>query len=206
MKLDLGCGKNKLGPDWTGVDSIAFPGVDVVVNLAQRIHGGGCLTNVGGRECNCDANRRDRSPPFAKWPWPDDSIDEVRCSHFVEHLEVDERIHFVNELWRVLKPEASAAITTPYGFSERAFGDLTHKWPPVHMFWFLYLDANWRAVNAPHNAFYTCNFYVESWPVLRPELQIRSQEYQQAAYQEQINAALDINARFVKKPMPKLTT
>jgi len=36
LKLDLGCGKNKKGPEWTGVDAIKFDGVDVVCNLAEE--------------------------------------------------------------------------------------------------------------------------------------------------------------------------
>jgi len=38
-----------------------------------------------------------------KWPFDDDSIDEIHCSHFIEHLTAPERIHFVNEAYRVMK-------------------------------------------------------------------------------------------------------
>jgi predicted SAM-dependent methyltransferase len=78
LKLDLGCGKNKINAEFTGVDCIDFPGVDVVANLAEKKKG-----------------------KFILWPWADNSVDEVHCSHFVEHLEPDERIHFANELYRV---------------------------------------------------------------------------------------------------------
>src|ERR1700751_2644070 len=57
------------------------------------------------------------------WPWKNNSVDEVYCSHFIEHLEVPERIHFVNELYRVLKPGATALIITPHWCSHRAYGD-----------------------------------------------------------------------------------
>ncbi len=216
MKLDLGCGKNKVGPDWTGVDAIAFPGVDTVMNLVQRAHDVWCRSipnttaPMGGvmmmpgppRPCDCTAYARDAVPRFTSWPWADDSVDEVHCSHFVEHLDADERIHFVNELWRVLKSTGSARIVTPYGFNDRAFGDLTHKWPPVHVFWHMYLNADWRASQAPHNDRYTCNFSIESGYILRPELQARHVEYQTAAVQEDINAATDATAVFRKLPMP----
>ena len=33
IKLDLGCGKNKKGADWIGVDVIDFEGVDLVMNV-----------------------------------------------------------------------------------------------------------------------------------------------------------------------------
>ena len=45
------------------------------------------------------------------WPWADASVEEVNCSHFVEHLTAPERIHFVNELYRVLVPEGKACIS-----------------------------------------------------------------------------------------------
>ena len=113
------------------------------------------------------------------WPWKDNSVDEVWCSHFVEHLTLSERIHFANELFRVLKPGAKATIITPHFSSNRAYGDMTHQWPPVAEMWFYYLNSAWREVNAPHNDEYTCNF--DGAPVfgysVRPDLQGKNQEY-----------------------------
>lgn len=137
LKLDLGCGKNKQ-PGFIGVDEKPFVGVDKVVNLAERTP-----ETVSG---------------FVSWPWADNSVSEVHCSHFVEHLDAGKRVWFANELYRVLKPGGRATIITPHWNSPRAFGDLTHAWPPVSEWWFLYLSADWRKVNAPHNDGYTCDF------------------------------------------------
>jgi hypothetical protein len=104
LKLDIGCGTNKKGPDWTGIDAINFPGVDVVLNLTESTGSGS----------------------FKPWPWADNSVDEVNCSHFLEHLERDQRIFFVNELYRVMKNGAKAAVITPHWSSARFGGDLTH--------------------------------------------------------------------------------
>jgi predicted SAM-dependent methyltransferase len=92
LKLDLGCGKNKK-PGFLGVDCRKFEGVDVVADLSK-----------------------------GTWPWKDGSVDEVHCSHFIEHLTAAERIHFVNELHRVLKPGAPAHVIVPHWNSHRAFG------------------------------------------------------------------------------------
>ena len=93
MKLDLGCGpKKKTG--FIGVDRLAMPGVDTIVDL--------------------------RVTP---WPWPDNSIDQVHCAHFVEHLTGEERIAFFNELDRVMKPGATAKIITPDWSNANAYGD-----------------------------------------------------------------------------------
>lgn len=176
LKLDLGCGPGKkMG--FIGVDSLQFPGVDVVMDLRQP------------------------------WPWPDNSVEEVHSSHFVEHLwntdERPERVHFVNELWRVLKPGGKATIITPHWASCRAYGDFTHGYPAVAEFWFYYLKPEWRAINAPHNDIkwnpkgYKCNFDVTAGYSLHPEVAARNQEYQQYAMQWLKEAALDMISTLV---------
>lgn len=186
LKLDLGCGKNKAGPDWTGVDSRKLEGVDRVLNL--------CETHLPSGEPSIFGR-------FKRWPWGDNSVDEIRASHFVEHLKPDERIHFVNELFRILKPGATAQIIVPHWSSCRAYGDLTHKWPPVSEFWFNYLNKAWRESQAPHNDGYTCDF--ELPPVLalsvNPAFSDRNQEYQQWAANHLREGATDLMAT-IRKP------
>lgn len=46
-----------------------------------------------------------------RWPWEDSSVDEVVAMDVFEHLP--SRIHTMNELWRVLKPGASAKVEVP---------------------------------------------------------------------------------------------
>jgi SAM-dependent methyltransferase len=143
-----------------------------------------------GQEVVCDL--RDA------WKWEDESVDEVNCSHFIEHLTASERIHFVNELWRVLKPGAKATITTPHWASNRAYGDLTHQWPPVSEMWFYYLSRDWRAANAPHNDFYECDFSVTWGYAVNPALTARNADYQQHALAFWKEAAHDMVATLVK--------
>ena len=45
------------------------------------------------------------------WPWPDSSVEEVRAHDVFEHLP--DRIHTMNELWRVLKHGGIATIEVP---------------------------------------------------------------------------------------------
>lgn len=169
LKLDLGCGPNP-AEGFTGVDCRAFDG---------KVHIVGDL----------------RKP----WPWADSSVEEARSSHFVEHLEPAERIHFANELWRVLAPDAKCLIVVPHWASCRAYGDLTHKWPPVSEFWFFYLNKAWREANAPHNDAYTCNFDFTAGYSMHPNLVVRPQDYQQFALENYKEAAQDIMATLVAK-------
>ncbi len=152
-----------------GVDSRQFPGVDVIHDLTTP------------------------------WPWKDETVDEVHCSHFVEHLTGQQRIHFANELHRVLKKGGKAVIIVPHWCSTRAYGDVTHQWPPVSEFWFYYLNADWRKENAPHNDGYTCDFSSTWGYSLHPELQVRAQEHVQYALTHFKEAAQDLMATLVKR-------
>lgn len=183
MKLDLGCGSRKQD-GFTGVDAIAFEGVDIVADL-----------------------RKDWS--FAE----DNSVDEAYCSHFVEHLTGLERVHFCNELYRVLKPGAKATLIAPHWSSCRAYGDFTHQWPPISEFWFYYLSKEWRlgdpakniAPNAPHTDItynpqgYNCDF-VATWGYsIHNAIQSRNQEAQQFAVNFYKEAVQDIIATLTKR-------
>jgi hypothetical protein len=169
LKLDLGCGKNKR-EGFTGVDAIAFDTVDVQLDIGT-------------------------SP----WPWGDNTVEEAHCSHFVEHLTASQRIHFVNELHRVLIPRGRASVITPHWASNRAYGDLTHQWPPVSEMWFFYLDKTWRATNAPHNTFYTCDFECTWGYGMRPDLIVRNAEFQQWAMANFKEAVQDMHCTMVAR-------
>ena len=134
-----------------------------------------------------------------KFPWKDNSVEEIHCSHFLEHLTGVERVQFMNEVYRVLIPDGKITLITPHWNSCRAYGDYTHQWPPVSEFWFYYLSKDWRAVNAPHNDLYECNFE-SSWGYsMHQAIVSRNQEYQQNALQWYKEAAQDICATLIKK-------
>lgn len=175
MKLDIGCGKNKKA-GFIGVDQYPMEGVDMVMNVAAD-----------------------------PWPWEDGSVEEVHCSHFLEHLTGKERVKFMNELCRVMKQGAKATIITPHWASNRAYGDFTHQWPPVsEMLWY-YLDADWRKTQAPHNDAqwnpdgYTCNFSATWGYGLHPQIATRHAESQQFAMTFYKEAVQDMHCTLVKK-------
>lgn len=157
-----------------GVDAIAFTGVDYVCDLTKP------------------------------WPFDDGSVEEVHCSHTLEHFDGLERVHFANELYRVLIPGGTASVITPHWASNRAYGDPTHKWPPVAEMWFYYLSRVWREGNAPHtdathfDKGFNCDF-VATWGYnLHPELSLRNQEYQQHAVGFFKEAVQDLIATLTK--------
>lgn len=155
----------------------------------------GCGKNV--REGFTGVDIKDFGQPIKAdltktWPWKDGSVDEVWCSHMIEHFTPEERIHFVNELYRVLKPGATCQLIAPHWASCRAYGDMTHKWPPLSEFWFYYLSKEWRAKEAPHETRYECDFACQWGYSLHPSLVSRNQEYQTNAVTWWKDAAQDI--------------
>lgn len=135
-----------------------------------------------------------------KWPFDDNSVEEAHCSHFIEHLDSNERVHFVNELFRVLVPNGKCQIIAPHWSSYRAYGDLTHKWPPVSEFWFYYLKREWRNKEAPHaNEQYACDFDV-SWSFrIHDQLVNRNTEQQIFAMTFYKEAMQDVIATMIKR-------
>jgi SAM-dependent methyltransferase len=174
--LNLGCGKTKL-EGYIGVDIRKFDGTDSV-------------------EVVCDLGKD-------RWPFDDDSVEEAVCSHTLEHIPSKERIWFFNQLYRVLRKGGKCVITTPHWASTRAYGDVTHQWPPVCEFFYYYLSKEWRKDNAPHEDGppdgYQCDFEATWGYSMHPALAVRNQEYQQFALGNYKEAAMDMQAAVTKR-------
>lgn len=177
LKLDLACGKNKK-EGFIGVDQFQLPGVDVIHDLKTT------------------------------WPWPDNSVEEANVSHFIEHLtnfdDKWERIHFFNELWRVMKPGAKCAVVIPHWCSNRYYGDPTHKEPFSEM-GFYYLNKEWRLSQVPQldvsvwKDGYSCDFDFTCVYTINPALASRNQETQTFFLTWYKEAALDLFATLSAK-------
>lgn len=59
-----------------------------------------------------------------RFPFPDSSVDIVRAYDLIEHLS--DRIHTMNEIWRICKPDALVDIRVPSTDGRGAFQDPTH--------------------------------------------------------------------------------
>ena len=159
---------------FTGVDQYAMDGVDCVFDLRQT------------------------------WPVESDSVEEVFCSHFVEHLTGKERVVFYNELCRVMKTGAKATIITPHWASNRAYGDFTHQWPPVSEMSFSYLSKEWRKARAPHTDVgwnaegYSCDFQATLGYRLDPAITDKTQEFQRFAAGNYKDVITDMHCVLVK--------
>ena len=138
------------------------------------------------------------------FPWKDNTVDEIVASHFVEHIPQDKRWPFFAECWRILKPDAVMRIVVPSWKSERAYGDMTHAWPPVTTMALFYLNKAWRENNKLTYGAYDikCNFDHQSGPTgVSPEFAQKAHEVQIFACQHYLEAYPDAWCTLTKRPL-----
>jgi len=169
---------SKVKDGFLGVDIIRFPGVEYVCDVRKGL------------------------------PFENDSVDEIWCQNFLEHLtNLDgkfERVALFNEFYRVLKPGAKATVIIPHWSASRFYGDPTHC-EPFSEFGFYYLSQAWRDAEAPatdakHVPWgYRCNFEATWGYALHPALAARHSEHQQYATTWFKEACQEIHATLIKR-------
>jgi SAM-dependent methyltransferase len=187
LKLSLACGDRK-PKGFKGVDIVKTSSTDYIQDLLQ-------------------------------FPWSqfkDNSVDEIECSHYVEHIPHgngfdDPFFQFFDEIYRILKPaefdpanpniptKGFAVISGPYYSSVRAWWDPTHQ-RSLSEQTFLYLNKQWRIDNKLDHYPVSCDFDFSYGYVLAPDWQTRNQEVQAFAVQHYINVVSDIQVQLVKRP------
>ncbi len=186
IKLSLACG-DRVPEGFLGVDIAPGPNVAYVQDLLS-------------------------------FPWSqfaDNSVDEIECTCFVEHIPHGDSQHdpffeFFDELYRILRPaefdpanpniplRGFAQISCPYYSSSRAWWDPTHH-RAISEQSFLYLNKQWRIDNKLDHYPVSCDFDFSYGYVLDPEWQNRSQEAQAFAIKHYINVVTDIQVQLVKR-------
>ena len=117
LNLNLGCGRTPMA-GWVNLDLAPGPGIDVVADL--------------------DACRR------TPLPFADDSVSQMRMMHVLEHI--GDTLGLMQELHRIAEPGALLAIRSPYGSSDDAYEDPTHRQRLfVNSFHYFAQPTYWRA-------------------------------------------------------------
>jgi hypothetical protein len=179
--IDLACGDNKYSDSlgkWIGVDIVKTDSVDIVHDLM--------------------------SFPY---PFESNSVDELNCSHFVEHIPQpckcfnggsDPWADFFNECFRIMKVGARMRITAPYYSSIRATQDYTHR-RSISEASFMYLNKGWRDQNKLDHYEIKCDFdFSYSYAVNYP-WSTRSEEARNFAIQHYQNVVSDIFVTLTKR-------
>jgi SAM-dependent methyltransferase len=166
LKVDLACGQSKQ-EGFVGVDIVKLPGVDIVHNLEVY-----------------------------PWPFEDNSVDEVFCSHYVEHTPC--LMKFMNELHRIMKIGAKCTVLAPYYTSMRCWQDPTHL-RAISEASFLYYNKQWRVENKLDHYPITCDFDFSYGYVISQEWATRNEEARLFAIKHYWNVVSDIQVTLVKK-------
>jgi ubiquinone/menaquinone biosynthesis C-methylase UbiE len=120
MKLNMGCG-NKRVDGFTNVDKFKTESVDEVVDLE-----------------------------LIPWPWDDNSCDEMRFIHSMEHLGQSTNLYLsiIKEIYRVMKDGSLLIIHVTHPRSDNFLGDPTHCRPVTPQSISLFdrkLNDEWKA-------------------------------------------------------------
>jgi len=178
IKLDLACGgSEKNGEDYIGVDISDELETDITLDLNQY-----------------------------PWPFENDSIDEIFCRNYIEHIphdlnngnKLDGLIQFMNELYRILKPSGKAVIIAPYCTSIRAYGDPTHL-RFISDWTFYYYNKSWRELNKLGHMGITTNFDIIYSYNISEEMSLRSEVVRNKAFLENWNAIDEIIVDLIKR-------
>jgi len=166
LKIDLACGQNKQ-EGFFGVDIAPGENVDAVVDLEQ-------------------------------FPWPieSDSVEEIFCSHYVEHTS--DLIKFMDEVYRILKPGGKIKIIAPYYNSIRCWQDPTHK-RAISEATFFYFNKGWRETNKLDHYNIKSDFDFSYGYDLNPTWATRSEEARNFAIAHYTNVINDIHVVLTKK-------
>jgi predicted SAM-dependent methyltransferase len=153
-----------------------------------------------------------------KYPWPfaDNSVAELHCSHYIEHIPMeyvvdedgrpkDALFAFFDECYRILVHEGWLKIAVPCHRSDRAFQDPTHR-RFITPATFMYMNRRWREINKLDHYNVKCNFGVlaevpgqvgrglDVVPIVPQEMTLLHAEVAAGRMQSQWNTILDWNA------------
>ena len=160
----------------------------------------------------CDLPEVDIVHDLTKFPWPfeDESVDEIKSQHLIEHFDGPTFIKFMEECYRILKPawfspdnpnqpiKGFMTHLAPYYTSIRCWQDPTHK-QAISEAKFLYFNKQWREQNKLDHYDITCDFDFYYQYNVEPNWSQRSQEALQFAIKHYNNVVNDIIVTLTKR-------
>jgi hypothetical protein len=125
------------------------------------------------------------------WPWADDTFEEVRANHVLEHLGQDPDIFIgvMKEIYRVARPGAQVLVAVPHPRHDDFLSDPTHVRPVTPLLMALFcrrLNLEWQAMgaaNSPLALFHRVDFELQEVQLTLDEPYLS--EYQAGRLSEQ---------------------
>lgn len=201
IRLDLACGQRLRE---------GYEGVDLFAEEATIVRGDGSAQGTSKVKHKFD---------LLKYPWPleSNSITELNCSHFIEHIPAiyvdatgtevpmgtpgccDALMRFFEEAHRVLVDDGWFHVQVPSAKSNRGFQDPTHRRFIVPEF-FAYLWREWRQNEKIDHYFGTTNFVGRLVTSCDPAINAMVPEVSGRKFNSEWNAAVDYYVDLQKKP------
>lgn len=131
------------------------------------------------------------------WPLEKESVKVINCIHKMEYIPSKDRLHFIEEAWRVLEVGGTMSVVVCYWSSPRSIQDPLVEFPPYCEQSFLYFNKGWReqnqlpAIKADFD--FTYGYQVD------PETAGRSTESQTFWIKHYINTATDLQLTLTKR-------
>jgi hypothetical protein len=132
------------------------------------------------------------------WPWESGSIKELNIVDVLQYCPAKDRIHFMEEVYRVLTDDGKAAITVPYFSTVNAIMDPTTEWPPWCEQSFLYFNKEWRRSNKISDSIH-CDLDFGYGFNVPPEVSARSAEAQAFQIKNYINTVTRLTVVLTKR-------
>lgn len=181
----------------TASKSIVFSEGPIKLSICpgkDRLEG---FTGIGNRETPATDHVIDLS--VIPWPVDADAVDTIMCGRYFCTLTLLQRLAFLDECWRVLKPNSQLALVVPARGSNQSLMDPMFQWPPVAEDFFYFANREWREQNDYAHYPVRCNFNWTYGFSLDTEIQSRNEELQRLAIKYGRNAAHDLHVCLTKE-------
>ena len=104
------------------------------------------MADLPGVDCVCDLE--------APLPFESDTIDEFVGIDLVEHIR--DPLAFMGELYRIAKPDAVCTFVLPYGSSDDAWEDPTHRRPYFIGSWMYFAQPTYYRADYGYRGDWQC--------------------------------------------------
>jgi predicted SAM-dependent methyltransferase len=148
------------------------------------------------------------------WPFADNSVEELNCSHYIEHIPMeyidahgnpttsakgkDALFAFFDECYRILIPDGRIQVQVPCHRSDRAFQDPTHRrFITPSTFW--YLSKEWRTSQKLDHYNVNCHFIGDVGHFIDSAFGLLHEEVQIRRFNSEWNLVIDWVARLQAK-------